>query len=71
MITSPKIEAAARRAYYAHYKMLPTGNFPPAWENTSEEVREWVRQQIRCAFGDDDEQPGSLNPPVRLGQQEC
>jgi len=48
------IEAAAKRACYANYKVLPNGNHPPVWENTSEEVREWVRRQVRSIFSGQD-----------------
>ena len=55
MYKDSELEAAAKRAYYANYKELATGRYPPAWEDTSEEVRKWVRRQARnVLFGKDD-----------------
>jgi hypothetical protein len=56
------VEKIAKRIYYANWK-----EHSPVWENTSENVRNFVRRQARAVL---DEQPGSINPPVRLGQQE-
>jgi len=53
-----------KRSYYANWKKLPNGRFSPAWENTSEEICEWIRNQARNIL---DERPGSENPPVCWG----
>jgi hypothetical protein len=57
-----RLETIAKRIYYANWKELPNGRFPPVWENASEGVREFARKQARAI-----EQPGSENPPVRSG----
>jgi hypothetical protein len=57
-----EVERAAKRIYYANWKELPNERLPPIWENATEEIRKWVRNQARAVL---DEQPGSLNPPVR------
>jgi len=40
------IERKAKFTYMSRYKELPNGNFPPVWENASQEVRNWMRRQI-------------------------
>jgi hypothetical protein len=56
------IDAAAKNAYYANFRVLPNGNYPPSWENTSEEVREWVRRQVRAIIS------GGKSLPESSGQ---
>lgn len=41
------IEGIAMGLYYLDWKQLPSGNFPPTWENTTNEIREWMRDQVR------------------------
>jgi hypothetical protein len=65
--------------YYTHWKELPNGDFPRIWENTTEEIRDFVRARITSVLQElskidfdridfdnlEFERPGSLNPPVR------
>lgn len=39
------IDIKAKKIYYANWRELPGGRFPPHWEATSEEVRNFVRAQ--------------------------
>jgi hypothetical protein len=64
--------------YYTHWKELPSGKFPPIWENTTEEVRDFVRVRITSVLQElslidfnridfdylEFERPGSVNLPV-------
>lgn len=40
-----RVERAAKGIYNANWKELPNHRFPPIWENTSDEVRDFVRRQ--------------------------
>jgi hypothetical protein len=79
MPNTREVEIAAKAAYNANWGPLANDRLPPVWENTSEQVRNWMRRQARAALMalEEDrliteiEQPGSLNPPARLGQQKC
>ncbi len=52
------IDEIAKRIYMANWKELPNRRYPPVWENTSEEVKNWVRNQARAVLGmDKDKQP--------------
>lgn len=68
----------AQASYYTNWKELPSGRFPPIWENTSEEVREFTRIRIISILQElsaidfkridfdylEFERPGSVNLPV-------
>ncbi len=41
-----KLEKRARTEYYRNWGELPNGRFPPHWENTTEEIRNWVRAKV-------------------------
>ncbi len=48
-----EIEAVAIAIYMANHKGpfgLPNNRTSPIWENLSEEVRDWVRQQAKLAI---------------------
>jgi len=53
----PKLDVVAQAIYYANWRRLATGNFPPRWESTSEEIREFVRRQARKAIEALEDQP--------------
>ncbi len=45
-----EVNLIAKRMYMTHRKELPNNGFSPIWENTSEEVREWVRDWARAVL---------------------
>lgn len=45
------VERKAKAGYYANWKELPNKRgYPPAWESTSDEVRDWVRKRTVCTL---------------------
>lgn len=42
-----KIERLARKRYCANRGELVTGRYPPRWENATEEIRNWMRDEVR------------------------
>jgi hypothetical protein len=79
MAVDKRIERIAKIIYYTKWKELPSGNFPPIWENTSESIRNWTRDRAACVvFAMENpawdntphigEESASLIPPTRSGQ---
>lgn len=49
-MTPTEIDRVARAIYTTHWRQTPSGNHPPTWENTTEEIRDWVRAQAVSAI---------------------
>ena len=50
MMNEVQLDTVAKAIYMANWKELPNNRFPPVWENTSEEVKNFTRRQAQRAY---------------------